>query len=32
MKALGAELQFEAARDVPYFTDPDGLVYLAEVQ
>ena len=33
MKALGAELQFEAARDVPYFTDPDGIVvYLAEAQ
>jgi hypothetical protein len=26
MKALGPELQFEAARDVPYFTDPDGIV------
>jgi hypothetical protein len=26
-------LQFEAARDVPYFTDPDGIVvYLAEAQ
>ena len=33
MKALGAELQFEAVNDVPYFTDPDGIVvYLAEVQ
>src|SRR6516164_2367301 len=33
MKALGPELQFEAARDVPYFTDPDGIVvYLAEAQ
>ena len=33
MKALGAELQFEAARDAPYFTDPDGIVvYLAEAQ
>jgi len=33
MKALGPELQFEAARNVPYFTDPDGIaVYLAEAQ
>jgi catechol 2,3-dioxygenase-like lactoylglutathione lyase family enzyme len=33
MKALGPELQFEAARDVAYFTDPDGIVvYLAEAQ
>jgi hypothetical protein len=31
MKALGPELQFEAVSDVPYFTDPDGVVvYLAE--
>ena len=33
MKALGPELQFEAGSDVPYFTDPDGIVvYLAEAQ
>jgi catechol 2,3-dioxygenase-like lactoylglutathione lyase family enzyme len=33
MKALGPELQFEAASDVPHFTDPDGIVvYLAEAQ
>ena len=33
MKALGPELHFEAASDVPYFTDPDGIVvYLAEAQ
>jgi hypothetical protein len=33
MKALGPELQSEAARHVPYFTDPDRIVvYLAEAQ
>jgi hypothetical protein len=33
MKALGAELQFETANDVSYFTDPDGIVvYVAEAQ
>jgi hypothetical protein len=33
MKALGPELHFEAGSDVPYFTDPDGIVvYLAEAQ
>jgi catechol 2,3-dioxygenase-like lactoylglutathione lyase family enzyme len=33
MKALGPELQFEAGSDVPYFTDPDGIVvYLSEAQ